>query len=253
MVASPHSVQQVAKDFVFALPVVFDQGDHSEQLPQVSQGECQCVLLVSGLFEDISCLHGLQLVEVAKCKHREAPKHGVHHGDFSQSEVQVVQHVCRDHADLVNYDAPQISEQKPLFFPLLLGHGEEGAAELEAEQGVEGLPIDVSRCCASEGGEDDIWATGVVTSFLEGLCHHGVDGVDQPGLASACASVDKYQGWRGPGELLVRGGQWEGDAPLGIVENHGEHLLLPCVQVPCLFDLKVKTLNIFMHIFGSVT
>ena len=253
MVARPHSVQQVAKDLVFALSVVFLQGDHSEELPQVSQGECQCVLLVGGLLEHISCFDWLELVEVAKSKDTEAPKHGIDHGDFSQSEVQVVQHVCRDHADLIYDDAPKVSEKKPFFCPLVFGHGEEGAAKLEAKQGVEGLPIDVGRRCASEGGEDDIGAAGVVASFLEGLRQHGVDGVDQPGLASACASVDHYQRWRGPGELLIWGGQWEGDDPLGIVESHGEHLLLPCVQVPCLFNLKLKTLNISMHIFISVT
>ena len=189
MVARPHSVQQVAVDLVFALPVVFYQVDHCEELPQVPQGECQGVLFVCGRFKNISRFDGLELVEVTKNKHTEAPKHGVDHGDFSQPEVQVVQHVCRDHADLVNDDALQVSEEKPLFCPLLFRHGEEGAAKLKPEQGVECLPIDVCRCCASEGGEDDVGATRVVAGLLEGLGHHGVDGVDQPGLASACTSV----------------------------------------------------------------
>ena len=72
--------------------------------------------------------------------------------------------------------------------------------------------------------------------------HHGVDGVDQSGLARACSSMDDHQGWRGPGEALVWGGQGEGDEPLGIVYSHGEHLLLPHVQLPCFFNLKEKNM-----------
>ena len=108
------------------------------------------MLLVGGLFENISGFDRLELEKITKQKHAEAPKHIIDHGDLSQAEVEVIKHVCRYHADLVNNDAPQISKQKPLFSPLLLRHGEEGGAKLEAEQGVEGLPVYVCRCCASK-------------------------------------------------------------------------------------------------------
>ena len=69
--------------------------------------------------------------------------------------------------------------------------------------------------------------------------------------------MDYDQGWRGLGQLLVWICQWEGDDPLGKVESHGEHLLLPGVELPGLLDLKEKTLKIAMHItavwFGSWT
>ena len=113
---------------------------------------------------------------------------------------------------------------------------------------MKGLPIDVGRRGASEGGEDDIGAAGVVAFPLEGLRQHGVEGVDDPGLAGTCASVNYHQGWRGLGEVSVGGGQREGDHPLGVVESHGEHLLLPGVELPGLLDLKEKTLKIAMHI-----
>ena len=150
MVASPHSIEQVSIDLVFPLPVVFYQVDYIKEVPQISCGKSQSMLLVGGLFEDISCFDRLQLVKVTKQKHAEAPKHIIDHGDLSQAEVEVIKHVCRYHADLVNNDAPQISKQKPLFSPLLLRHGEEGGAKLEAEQGVEGLPIYIGRCSASK-------------------------------------------------------------------------------------------------------
>ena len=60
--------------------------------------------------------------------------------------------------------------------------------------------------------------------------------------------MDYHKGWRGLGEVLVGGGQREGDDPLGIVESHGEHLLLPGVELPGLLDLKEETLKIAMCI-----
>ena len=200
------------------------------------------MLLVCGGFKNISGLDRLELVEVAKDEHREATKHCVDHGDLPQSEVQVVEHVCRDHADLVNNDAPQVSEEQPLLVPLLLRHAEKHTAKLKPKQGVQGLPIDVGRRCTCEGGEDNVGAAGIVAGLLEGLRHHGVDGVDQPRLSTSCATVHNQQGCRGLGQLPVRGGQWEGDKPLGIMESHGEHLLLPCIQMPCLLNLKLNAL-----------
>ena len=138
------------------------------------------MLLVGGFFKHISGFHRLELIEVAKHKHREATKHRVNHGDLSQSEVQVVQHVSRDHADLINDDAPEVSEEQPLLIPLLLRHGKKGGAKLEPKQAVQRLPVDVGRRCTCEGGEDNIGATGIVTGLLEGLSQHDVDGVDQP-------------------------------------------------------------------------
>ena len=108
------------------------------------------MLLVGGLFKDVSRFDRLELIKVTEQKHAESPKNGIDHGDLAQAEVEVVKHVCRDHADLIYYDAPQISKQQPLFSPLLLRHGEEGGAKLESEQGVEGLPVNVCRCCASK-------------------------------------------------------------------------------------------------------
>ena len=87
------------------------QVDHSEEVPQISGGKSQSMLLVGGLFEDISCFDRLQLVKVTKQKHAEAPKNGVDHGDLSQAEVEVIEHVCGDHADLIYDDASQISKQ----------------------------------------------------------------------------------------------------------------------------------------------
>ena len=238
MVARPHPVEEVPIDLVLTLPVVFLQVDHGEKFPQVSQGMSQGMLLVGGLFKDISCLDRLELVEITKDEHRDAAKHIVNHGDLSEPEVQIVEEICGDHADLIDDDAPQVPEQQPFLCPLALGHGEEGCPKFEAKKAVQCLAPNVGRCGASEGGEHDIRAAGVIAGFLEGLCHHGVDGVDHPRLAGACASMDYHQGWRGLGELLVGGGQWEGDNPLGVVEGHGEHLLLPRVQLPGLFNLK---------------
>ena len=94
MGACPHSVEQVAIDLVFPLPVVFYQVDHSKELPQISSSISKSMLLVGGLLEDISGFDRLELEKVTKQKHAEAPKHSVDHSDLSQPEVEVVQHVC---------------------------------------------------------------------------------------------------------------------------------------------------------------
>ena len=94
------------------------------------------MLLVGGLFEDISCFHGLELVEVAKDEDRDTAEQSVNHGDLAQSEVQVVEHVRGDHADLVDDDEPQVPEEQPLLGSLFLCHRKVGCAKLEAKQGV---------------------------------------------------------------------------------------------------------------------
>ena len=50
---------------------------------------------------------------------------------------------------------------------------------------------------SGEGGEDDVGAAGVVAWLLEDARHHRVQGVDQPGLATAGTTVHDDQGWRG--------------------------------------------------------
>merc|ERR1719239_295393 len=118
--ASSYSVQEVSIDFVFTLPMVFLQVDHSEEFPQVSNGMGQGMLLVGWLFKHISSFGGLELVEVAKDKDRHPAKDCVNHGDLTQAEVQIVEEVCRHHTDLIDDDAPQIPEEQPLICPLLL-------------------------------------------------------------------------------------------------------------------------------------
>ena len=178
MVACPHPVEEVPVDLVLTLPVVFLQVNHGKQFPQVSQGMSQGMLLVGGLFKDISCLDRLELVEITKDEHRDAAKHIVNHGDLTEPEVQIVEEICGDHADLIDDDAPQVPEQQPFLCPLALGHGEEGCPKFEAKKAVQCLAPNVGRCGASEGGEHDIRAAGVIAGLLEGLCHHCVDGVD---------------------------------------------------------------------------
>ena len=85
---------------------------------------------------------------------------------------------------------------------------------------MQGLPIDVGRCCTREGGEDDVRAAGIVASLLERVSHQVVDAGDDLRLARSGTSVNHNQWSRGFGEVLVGGGQWEGDNPLGIVESH---------------------------------
>ena len=91
--------------------MVFYQVDHSKELPQISGGKSQSMLLVGGLLEDISGFDRLELEKVTKQKHAEAPKHIIDHGDLSQAEVEVIEHVCGDHADLIYDDAPEVSEK----------------------------------------------------------------------------------------------------------------------------------------------
>ena len=131
MVARPHPVEEVPIDLVLTLPVVFLQVDHSEKFPQVSQGMSQGMLLVGGWLEDVSCLDRLELVEIAKHKHRDTAKHIINHGDLTESEVQIVEEICTNHADLVNDDASQVPEEKPLLCSLPLGHAQEGCPKLE--------------------------------------------------------------------------------------------------------------------------
>ena len=74
------------------------------------------------------------------------------------------------------------------------GHGEEGAAKFEAEEAMERLPIDVGRCCSSEGSEDDVRTVGVITRLTKDSCYHIMQGVNQSGLSRACTTVDNDQG-----------------------------------------------------------
>ena len=85
---------------------------------------------------------------------------------------------------------------------------------------MQGLPIDVGRRGTREGGEDDVRAAGIVASLLEGVRHEVVDAGDDLGLARSGTSVNHNQWCRGFGEVLIGGGQREGDNPLGIVESH---------------------------------
>ena len=57
------------------------------------------------------------------------------------------------------------------------------------------MPIKICRCGANEGGEENVGATGVIAGLLEGLGHHGVDGVDDSGLARACTSIGVERAW----------------------------------------------------------
>ena len=86
----------------------------------------QGMLLVGGWLEDVSCLDRLELVEISKHKHRDTAKHIINHGDLTESEVQIVEEICTNHADLIDDDAPQVPEQQPFQCPLALGHGKEG-------------------------------------------------------------------------------------------------------------------------------
>ena len=102
------------------------------------------------------------------------------------------------------------------------------------------MPIDVCRRGTREGGEDDVRAAGIVASLLERVSHQVVDAGDDLGLAGSSASVNHNQWCRGFGEVLIRGGQREGDNPLGIVDCNGECFLLSRVQLPCFFNLTEK-------------
>ena len=62
---------------------------------------------------------------------------------------------------------------------------------------MQGLAIDVGGGSPGEGGEDDVGAAGVVAWLLEDAGHHCVQGVDQPRLATAGATVHNDQGGRG--------------------------------------------------------
>ena len=197
LVSCPHSVQKVPVDLVLTLAMVLFKAYHSEKLPQVSERVGQSMLLVDRRLEDIPGFWGLKLVQVAKDKDRDATKDCVHHGDLSQSEVQVVEKICRNHGDLVHYDTPEVPEEESFGIPLFLRHGEEGGAKLEAEEGVEGLPVDVGRGCSCEGSEDDIRAVGVISRLAKDVRHQSVQRVDHSGLSTACTSFHKDQGGYG--------------------------------------------------------
>ena len=150
MISCPHSVQQVPIDLVLSLAMVLLQAHHSEKLPQVSQGVGHGMLFVYRRLEDIPRLWRLKLKEVTKDKDGDTTKNCVHHGDLSQSEVQVVKEVCRNHRDFVHNDTPEVPEEQSFGSPLSLRHREEGRPELEAEERVESLPVDVGRGCSCE-------------------------------------------------------------------------------------------------------
>ena len=72
-----------------------------------------------GLLEDISGLWRLELEEITKDKDRETSKGNVSHGDFSQSQVQVVEQVCADHRYFIDDNTFQVPEEQSLVSPLL--------------------------------------------------------------------------------------------------------------------------------------
>ena len=82
------------------------------------------------------------------------------------------------------------------------------------------MPIDVCRRGTREGGEDDVRAAGIVASLLEGVSHEVVEAGYDLGLARSGTPVNHNQWWRWFGEVLIGGGQREGDNPLGIVQSH---------------------------------
>ena len=220
VLSCPHSVQQVCVNPVFTLAMVLLQIDHCEESPQVPQPERHGVLLVGGFVKDVPCLGRLKLVQVAEEKDRDASKQCVQATSyFSQSEVDIVEHVGRNHADFVDYEATQVSEQDFLLVPLLLWHGEVSRAKFEAKCGVEGLAVDVRRGCTSEGGQQDIGAVRVIASLLQCRSHHGIDGGNKVRLARPCTPMNYYQGWSGHGEVLALGEDGVGHDSSGIVEG----------------------------------
>ena len=78
------------------------------------------MLLVGGLLKDISGLWRLELKEVAKDHDGNPSKWNVPHGDFSQSQVQVVEQISADHRYFVDDDALQVPEEQSLGGPLSL-------------------------------------------------------------------------------------------------------------------------------------
>ena len=69
------------------------------------------MLFVDWWLEDVPRLRRLKLIQVTKDKDGDTAKNCVHHSDLSQSEVQVVEEVCRDHRDLVHNDTPEVPEE----------------------------------------------------------------------------------------------------------------------------------------------
>ena len=108
------------------------------------------MLLVYWQLEHIPGFWRLKLIEVTKDKDGDTAKNCVHHSDLSQSEVQVVKEVCRNHRDFVHDDTPEVPEEQSFGSPLSLRHREEGRPEFEAEERVKGLPVDVGRGCSCE-------------------------------------------------------------------------------------------------------
>ena len=100
--------------------MILHQVDNLEELPQVSQLVGEGMLLVGGLLEDISGLWRLELVEIAKDDDRQTSKGNIPHGDFSESQVQVVEQICADHRNFVDDDTFQVPEEQSLGSPLSL-------------------------------------------------------------------------------------------------------------------------------------
>ena len=114
---------------------------------------------------------------------------------------------------------------------------------------MKGLAVDVGRGSAREGGQEDIGAVRVISSLLEGVCHHGIDGGDEERLAASSSPVHHHERWSGTREILLLGEDGVGDHFPGIVEGQAKHFLLPPVQLSCLFHLsKAYCKNFFAYI-----
>ena len=73
------------------------------------------MLLVGGLFKDISGFWRLELKEIAEDHDGKSSEGSVFsHGDFSQSQVQVVEQINADHRYFIDDDALQVSEEQSL-------------------------------------------------------------------------------------------------------------------------------------------
>ena len=254
-------VEQISVCLVFILPVVFFKVHHSELPPQVSQLICDSVFLVHGLLEHVSCLGWLELEKVPKEHNRQASHDLVHLRDFSQPQVQVVEKISADHADLVHNDAFQLSEEDPFILSHLVRHGKIARSKFETEQRMESLPVDVSRRCTSEGGENDIGAARVVSFLLQNISHDGVEGVDHFGFSRAGTAVSDYQrrSWSCQVKLLHVTSTIEfseGHEGSGILHAIGEDPLLHLVQGPSFFNLKRKMIpeifDVLEHLSNTV-
>ena len=64
----------------------------------------------------------LELKEIAEDKDGKASKGNVFHGDFSKSQVQVVEEISADHRYLINDDTFQVPEEQSFVSPLFFRH-----------------------------------------------------------------------------------------------------------------------------------